>query len=223
MIDGYFSFAVRSAPLLAKGAWMTLKVLSLSSALSFIWGTLLGVLSCKRLRIPYVSAAAEIFSFTARGIPFFLLLLIVYFVLPDLLGMNFEPFFAAVLALGVSSSGYVAQMLRGALDAIPAAQWEAAQILGYSTIQRLRHVILPQAMRMLLPQFNNELDSLLKSTAIVSSIGLLELTRMGMNIVSREMDPAPVYLTLGAIYLFFSAAFNRLGKQIEKRFPYVKN
>lgn len=223
MIDSYFSWIVRCSPLLAKGAWMTLKVLCFSSALSFFWGTLLGALCSKKLQIPYFSAAAGIFSFTARGTPFFLLLLIVYFVLPDLLGINFEPFYAAVLALGVSSSGYVAQLIRGALDAIPTAQWEAAQILGYSRRQRLWHIILPQAFRMLIPQFNNELDSLLKSTAIVSSIGLLELTRMGMNIVSREMDPAPVYLTLGAIYLLFSAAFNRIGKTIERRFPYVKN
>jgi len=78
-------------------------------------------------------------------------------------------------------------------------------------------------MRHVLPAFNNELDSLLKSTAVVSSIGMLELTRMGMNIVSREMEPVPIYLTVALFYLGMSALLNSAARLIEKRISYVKS
>jgi ABC-type amino acid transport system permease subunit len=77
-------------------------------------------------------------------------------------------------------------------------------------------------MRLVLPAFNNELDGLLKSTAIVSSIGLLELTRMGMNIVSREMEPVPIYLIVALFYLCMSAFLNFIGRTLERRISYVK-
>ena len=151
-----------------------------------------------------------------------MLLMIVYFVLPDLIGCNFDPFAASVLALGISSSGYMTQIIRGGLNAIPMCQWEGAHILGYTTLQSLRSIILPQVFREVLPAINNEVESLLKSTVIVSSIGLLELTRMGMNIVSREMDPVPIYLMVALFYLGLSSLITCIARSLEKRLRYVK-
>ncbi len=101
--------------------------------------------------------------------------------------------------------GYTAQIVRGGLNAIPKEQWEAAYTLGYSTKASLRYVIFPQVVRNVLPSLTGEFDSLLKSTAILASIGILELTRMGMNIVSREMDPLPIYLAVAMLYVIVSA------------------
>lgn len=218
----YLDLLSRSAPLFAKGALMTIQVLLMAAVLSFVLGIILGILSCNRLRIPFLSAAAEGISFIARGIPFFVQLLIVYFVLPDLLGFNLDPFAASVISLGVCSSGYVAQLVRGALNAIAISQWETAFALGYNTWQTLKRIVLPQTLRLLLPSLNNELDALLKSTAVISSIGLLELTRAGMNLVSREMEPIPIYLSLAFLYLCMSAVLNLMTKKIEKRFAYVR-
>jgi polar amino acid transport system permease protein len=223
MSASYFDLISRSAPLFAKGAWMTLQVLLMAGVLSFAIGVVLGAISCTRLKVPVLSPLAEGFSFVARGIPFFVQLLIIYFVLPDLFGFNLDPFPASVIALGICSSGYVAQFVRGGLNAIPIAQWEAAYALGYDTTQALRRIILPQMMRFILPSLNNELDALLKSTAVISSIGLLELTRVGMNLVSREMEPVPIYLTLAFFYLCMSGILNLITKQLEKRIPYVKH
>lgn len=217
----YVDLLLRSTPLLLKGMLTTLHVLLFSSLLSFGWGILLGILSCNRLKIPLLSTLIEGITFTSRAIPFFVQLLIVYFVLPDLLGFNLEPFGASIVALGICSSGYVAQLCRGALNAIPNAQWEAALSLGYTTPEALVHIILPQMFRIVLPSFNNELDSLLKSTAIISSIGMLELTRMGMNIVSREMEPVPIYLGIAFLYLCMSAILNFLTKKLEKKVAYA--
>lgn len=211
----------RSYPLLIQGTVMTIQVLLGAASISFTLGLVMGIFSCNRLKIPVISTMVEGISFVYRAIPFYVQLLIVYFVLPDLLGFNLEPFSASVIALGMCSAGYVAQIVRGGMNALPEAQWEAASTLGYNRWQSLRYIILPQMFRNVLPAFNNELDSLLKSTAMASSIGMLELTRMGMNLVSREMEPVPIYLTVAFFYLCMSAVLNLFTRNLEKR--YVKN
>ena len=201
---------------------MTIEVMILSAVLSLFVGLAFGVLSCQRLKIPLLSPVIESITFVLRGIPFFVQLLIVYFVLPDLLGINLDPFVAAVFALGFCSSGYVAQIVRGGINSIPPIQWESAHVLGYNTFQSVIYVIIPQMIRNILPALNNELDSMLKSTAIASSIGMLELTRMGMNIVSREMKPVPIFLTIAVFYVCMSACLNYITRYIERKIAYVK-
>jgi len=212
---------LRSAPLFCKGALTTLQVLALSALFSVGAGLCLGLITCNRLKTPGFSHLAAAYCFIARGVPFYVLLLIFYFVIPDLLGCNLGPLAASILALGISSSGYAAHIVRGALNAIPAAQWEAAYVLGYSPLAAFTRIIFPQMARLALPTFHNECESLLKSTAVVSSIGLVELTRVGMNLVSREMEPVPIYLALAFFYLIISAALHAIAKRLERRF-YVK-
>ncbi len=202
---------------------MTVQVFLASASLSFIFGLSFGILSCNRLKVPLLSHLVEGMTFVYRAVPFFVQLLIVYFVLPDLLGINLNPFPASAIALGMCSSGYVAQIVRAGINSIPASQWEAAYTLGYTQPQSLRYVILPQMLQSVLPAFNNELDSLLKSTAIVSSIGMLELTRVGMNMMSREMAPVPIYLTIACFYVCLSALLNLITRTIERKISYVKN
>ena len=213
----------RSLPLFLKGIAMTIEILLCSASLSLTLGLLFGIATCKNLKIPFLSKGIELITFVLRGIPFYVQLLLVYFVVPDILGFNLDPFPASVIALGLCSSGYVAQIVRGGINAIPSAQWESAFTLGFNTPQSLWHVILPQTTRTILPMLNNELDSLLKSTSIVSSIGMLELTRMGMNIVSREMQPVAIYLTVAFFYLCMSALLNLVARSLERRLTYVRN
>jgi His/Glu/Gln/Arg/opine family amino acid ABC transporter permease subunit len=210
-------------PLLCQGALMTIQVLLSSFTLSFIIGTVFGVFTSKQLKIPFLSSLIEAITFVLRAVPFFVQLLIVYFVLPDLLHFNLEPFPASVIALGMSSSGYIAQIIRSGINSIPLSQWETAKTLGYTTFQTLRYIIFPQTLSHVLPPLNNELDALLKSTSIVSSIGMLELTRIGMNIVSRDMEPVPVYFTIALFYIGMSALLNLLARTLEKRVSYVKS
>ena len=202
---------------------MTIQVLLSSFTLSFIIGTVFGVFTSKQLKIPFLSSLIEAITFVLRAVPFFVQLLIVYFVLPDLLHFNLEPFPASVIALGMCSSGYIAQIIRSGINSIPLSQWETAKTLGYTTFETLRYIIFPQTLLHVLPPLNNELDALLKSTSIVSSIGMLELTRIGMNIVSRDMEPVPVYFTIALFYIGMSALLNLLARTLEKRVSYVKS
>lgn len=223
MEDTYFSLLSRSLPLLLKGGVMTVQILICSASISFTLGLLFGIATCNRLKIQVISQMIEFLTFVLRAIPFFVQLLLVYFVLPDLLGVHLEAFPASIIALGLCSSGYVAQIVRGCLNSIPIPQWESAFTLGLNTSQTLRYIILPQVGRTILPLLNNELDLLLKTTSIVSSIGMLELTRVGMNIVSREMQPVAIYLTVAFFYICMSAFLNLISRILERRLLYVKN
>ncbi|MES2344892.1 MAG: amino acid ABC transporter permease [Chlamydiota bacterium] len=213
----YVSLLSRSLPLLLKGVVMTVQVLICSASLSLSLGLLFGIASCNKLKVPILSQAIELLTFVLRAIPFFVQLLLIYFVVPDLLGFDLDPFPASVIALGLCSSGYVAQIVRGGINALPPAQWENAFALGFNTSKSLKYIILPQMGRNILPMLNNELDSLLKSTSIASSIGMLELTRMGMNIVSREMQPIAIYLTVACFYICMSAFLNLITLRFERR------
>jgi len=219
----YLNLIYRSLPLLVQGAWMTFQVLIAASCISLSLGLILGVFTCERLRSNVIAPFIEVIAFILRAIPFYVQLLIVYFVLPDLLNINMEAFTASIIALGLCSSAYVAQVVRCGINSIPIEQWEVASTLGYSTTASLRYIIFPQMLRNVLPAITNELDALLKSTAILSSIGLLELTRMGMNIVSREMEPMVIYLSIAAFYVMISAGINIVSRYIEKRFRYANS
>ncbi len=214
---------IKSFPLFWKGCLVTIQVFLFSSFISIALGVFLGIFSSSWFKIPVLSKIIELITFITRGIPFFIQLLIVYFVIPDLLGININTFSASVASLGICSSGYVAQFIRGYINSLAIADKEAAYVLGYSTTKTLIYIVLPQIFRLALPAINNELDAILKSTAVISSIGMLELTRIGMNIVSREMDPVPVYLFIALIYLCMSGILNIVTKNLERRFCYVKS
>jgi len=211
-----------SLPLFLKGTFVTVQLFFSASFISLILGTCLGILLSDKCKVPYLSKFTAGWAFIAKAVPFFVQLLIVYFVLPDLFGFSLSPLIASIIALGACSSGYVAQFIQGAINAIPHSQWEAAFTLGYSKKRTVLAIIFPQSLRIALPSLNNELESLLKSTAVASSIGMLELTRIGMNVVSREMEPVPIYLAIAFFYLCLSLLLNFANKLIEKKVSYVK-
>jgi polar amino acid transport system permease protein len=205
------------AGLLLKGAALTVGLSLGAMAIALVLGTVMGVLQSRRLRRPAVSRLLGAYGFVMQGVPFYVQLLIFYFVFPEIIGVNFSPAVAGFLALGLCSSAYVAQIVRGAMNALPDGQWDAAQVLGLSRLSALRIVILPQAFTNALPALSNELVNVIKSTAMISAIGALELTKVGMNIVSRNMDPVPTYAMLAALYLVIVAGVMGLMRTLEHR------
>ena len=147
-------------------------------------------------------------------------ILIAYFVIPASLGIQVSGMQAALGALIFCSSGYVTQIVRAGINNINIGQWEACLVLGYNTKQTLKRVILPQVFNNILPSLFGELEQLLKSTALLATIGITELTRTGMNIISRELNPIPVYLLIALIYLSFSAFLQLIAWHIENRGRY---
>ena len=199
-------------PLLAQGTYISILCWLSSGIASLLIGTFCAIISSKYGTCKNASRIISCYTFVAKGVPVYVQILIAYFVLPSLLGINLSPFVAGVLALAFCSGGYVTTIIRSGINAIPLGQWQAAYVLGYSNMQTMQRIILPQALRIILPTLFGEFEQLLKSSSLLATIGILELTRSGMNIISRELNPMPVYLTVAAIYLIFSALLAGLQK-----------
>ena len=200
-----------------KGSMVTLTAWMVAATGSLIIGTTAGILSCRHLSSSRSRMIFRVYTFVAKGIPAYVQILIAYFVIPAWLGINVPGFFAATAALAFCSSGYVTEIVRSGINTIAREQWDACFVLGYSTKNALLRIILPQTFNNILPALLGELEQLLKSTSLLATIGITELTRTGMNIISRELNPIPMYLIVACIYLFFSALLNWFVIVMEQR------
>lgn len=198
------------------GLIATVKIWVGASLLSFLIGILCAYLSYERFRIPILSYCIDLLLLVFQGVPFFIQMLIGYFVVPELLGINPSPFFVGMVGLGLCSGAYSAEIVRAGLGGIPRGQWESAHLLGYSSFSTLLYIIAPQALFRVLPALVNEFNAVLKSTAIVSTIGVLELTRVGVNIVSRRLNPGQVYTVIAITYLALTVLLSVCAGAVEK-------
>lgn len=204
-------------PLLMQGTAITVIAWITAGIISVALGTVIGVLGCRYLVSSPIAAIIKVYTFIAKGIPAYVQILIVYFVLPSLLGINIPGFIAAIAALAFCSSGYVTEIVRSGINTVSSGQWEACTALGYPLSITIRRIILPQTVRNILPALIGEGEQLLKSTSLLAIIGITELTRTGMNIISRELNPLPIYFTIAGIYLFFSAILQLLMIYTERK------
>jgi His/Glu/Gln/Arg/opine family amino acid ABC transporter permease subunit len=216
-INEFITTFTSALPLLIKGLVTTIKLWLTSFAISLTMGSVWGILRSNKLRIYLLSELLDVITFVLRGIPFFVQLLLAYFVLPALLTIDISPSAAAASSLGLCSAAYVSQIIRGAINTIDPFQWEAAQMLGYSMSQTVRRIIIPQAFKNILPALTGEFDQLLKTTAVFSTIGILELTGVGKNIVAQEMNPLSTYGLIAVLYLSISSALAVVSYYAEKR------
>lgn len=207
-------------PLFIQGIGVTLSSWLLAGLGSLLIGTILGICFSIRISPRFITWAIRGYAFITKGIPAFVQILIFYFVLPALCGVSISGFYAATLALALCSSGYVIEIVRSGLNAIPSGQWDAASALGYSTYATVRRIIMPQLFRIIIPALIGELEQLLKSTTLLATIGVTDLTRVGMNIISRELNPLPVYGMLAILYLIFSALLTSLMFYSERKLRY---
>lgn len=209
-------------PLLLKGIGTTVAAWLCAASGSFLVGVSAGIMSSQRDTSIIIRILIKAYTFIAKGIPAYVHILIAYFVLPIVCGVSFSPFVAATGALIFCSSGYVTEIIKAGIQAVPEGQSDAAFVLGYTRMQTIRYIIMPQALRMVLPALLGEAEQLLKSTALLATIGVTELTRAGQNIISRELNPLPVYLLIATIYLCFSALLYGLVIFVQQRNRYDK-
>jgi len=213
-----FSDIKSFAPLLFKGIENTIFLWLAASLISLCFGAFFGIFRCRRMRMPVLSPLLDTITFVLRGIPFYVQLLLVYFVLPNLFNINLSPMVAGVLSLGLCSAAYTSQMVRAGINTLVDEQWESALVLGLKKTQTLWYVIMPQTLRGILPTLCGELDMLLKSTSIISAIGVLELTRAGQNIIASEMHVVSIYIIIALMYLAISSILNVGLSMVERRY-----
>lgn len=205
-------------PLLGHGLLVTLEVTAAAAALAGLCALLAGL--GRISRDPIVRWFSIIYIETFRGTSALVQLFWFYFALPLLgLGIELSALQAGILVLGLNIGAYGAVVVRGAILAVPQAQYQAAVALNMTRHQRLRYVILPQAFRAMLPPFGNLLIELLKSTALLSMIELTDLTRAGKVLVEGEYlhRDHEVFGLLLLIYFALSLAISRSVRLVERR------
>ncbi|MFP2934504.1 amino acid ABC transporter permease, partial [Pyxidicoccus sp. 3LG] len=152
-----------------------------------------------------------------RGTPLLVQIIFIYYALPQLLGVDLAPMLAAVLALTLNSAAYVAEIFRAGIASVDPGQSEAARALGMSPAQSMRYVILPQALRNVLPPLTNEGIALLKDSSLVSIIGMAELTRAGQEMASQFAAPLAIWPAVAVFYLLATLPLTRLAAALERR------
>lgn len=217
MIEQDFSLIVKSFPFLLQGAFSTLQIAFVSIIIGFCGGVLVGILNCNRMSNWFSFLPLNSFVWAIRGTPLFIQVLIIYYALPEMIGISLSPFTAGVFALGINSMAYISEIVRGGINAIPAGQWEAAYVIGLSPWKTMQGIILPQMLRITLPSLTNELTSLIKDTSILMVIGVAELTKVSKDIVARELDPIMIYLAAAALYLVMTSSISLLTQSLQKR------
>jgi polar amino acid transport system permease protein len=213
----YFKGLMHTFPLFFKGLWITILV----SGVSLLAGTLLGVF-CGILRTIKKWGLSRIMGFYAdymRGVPFLVHIFIIYFILPEV-GIQLDPFPAATIALTVYAGAYISEIVAAGIQSVHKGQWEAATAYGLNPFQRLRYVIFPQAIRMILPPLVGEYVLLVKDSSIVSVIGLTDVTRVGWLTVQRIPEGLMVFGLVGILYFAVCYPMIHLSHYLEEKISY---
>jgi polar amino acid transport system permease protein len=159
---------------------------------------------------------AAIYISFFRGVPLLVQLLMFFYMLPYI-GLDMPAIMAAIFSVGLCSAAYTAEILRGALQTIPAGQTEAAHALGMPPLSLWRRILVPQALRLGMPSLINELILLVKVSSLASVVGIGELTRVAQNITGQTYRPLEIYLAAAAVYFVINFAIAQLGRMAERR------
>ncbi len=197
-----------------RGAGVTLELTVVGLLLGFVLGLLLALAKIYAPR--WLSGIATAYIEIFRGTPLLVQLFLIYYGLPSL-GITLSQTLSAYLALGLNSAAYQAEYLRGAIQAIGPSQMMAGRSIGLSRWQTIRHVILPQALRLALPSWSNEPISLLKTTAVVFLIAVQDLMAKAKRAATITYNPIGSYLAVAVVYLLMVFALNALLKWLERK------
>lgn len=198
-----------------EGIWVTLKFVICAIVFGFILGTILALFKISHIKS--INWFADAYTSIFRGTPLILQLMIIYFAVPQLTGYDITPFLSAILAFGLNSSAYVSEIIRAGIQAVDKGQTEAAQALGVPYKAMMKDIILPQALKNILPALMNEFITLTKESAIVSTIGYLDLMRRAQVVgadLYRNFEPL---LFVGLIYWLLVMGLTVLGRLLERR------
>ena len=206
---------------LLSGLGVTIALALLSFAIAMVIGIIFGMFSVSPYK--WLRWTAEIFVDVIRGIPLMILAAFIFWGIPNLIESMtghqspINDFLAGTIALSLNAAAYIAEIVRGGIQAVPAGQMEASRSLGISYSKTMRKIILPQATKLMLPNFVNQFVIALKDTTIVSAIGLVELFQTGKIIIARNYQSFKMYAILAVFYLVIITLLTRFAKQLEKR------
>jgi polar amino acid transport system permease protein len=207
-----------AGPLL-KGLMVTFRITGVSLVMAFAIGL---VTVLMRLSSSFSARAlARAYLELIRNTPLLIQLFLLYFVISPIVGIG--AFTSAVLALSLFEGAYISEIFRSGIESIPRGQWEAGLSSGLSTFEAYRFVILPQAVRRILPPLTSQAVSLIKDSALVSTIAIYDLTMQGQAIVAETFLVFEIWFTVAAIYLVITMSLSTIAHEMEKRMTAVRS
>ncbi|MBY4675387.1 ABC transporter permease [Marinobacterium arenosum] len=218
-----FDVVIQYLPRLLEGAVTTLELVLISGIIGSLLALPIGLARHSHRR--WLNALPYAYIFFFRGTPLLVQIFLVYYGLAQFDAVREsalwpylrEPYWCAIIAFSLNTAAYTAEILRGALGAIPKGEIEAAKTIGMRQPMLYRRIMLPRAFGMILPAYGNEVILMLKGSALASTITLLDLTGMARTIIARTYTPIEIFLAAGAIYLLISVGIIMVFRQLEKR------
>lgn len=211
-----FQVIWQNLPYLLQGLLVTAQTAALVILGGSVLGLLIGV--ARTGRIPGLRQLAILYIEMIRGTPLLVVLFVVFFGLPPVTGLRFSAYQAAVIGFILFIAAYIAEDYRSGVGSIPRGQVEAGLASGLSRGQVLRHVVLPQAVRQMIPTLFNQFVRLLKFTSVASVIGVTELTGAAMAVNAREFQPLEILVALGATYFTVCGLLSLFGRWLNQRY-----
>ncbi|HEU4758578.1 MAG TPA: amino acid ABC transporter permease [Dehalococcoidia bacterium] len=204
---------------ITKGAWVTIQVAVLAQLVGVALGTVFAVMGMSRNPANKLLAGFYVWFF--RGTPVLLQLFMLYFGLPQLLNnqtftTELTAFRAAILAFGVNEGAYMSEIVRAGILSVEAGQMDAAKSLGMTQFQAMRHIVLPQALRVVLPPTGNEFIAMLKNSSLASAISLVELLLAAQTIYAVNFKFMELLVVAAIWYLTFTTVFSLLQAELER-------
>ncbi|MDY0250856.1 MAG: ABC transporter permease [Pseudomonas sp.] len=214
---------IKWLPKLLEGAYLTLELVAIAVLVGLLIAIPLGM--ARASRHWYVRALPFSYIFFFRGTPLLLQLFLVYYGVAQFDAVREgplwpylrDPYWCALLAMTMHTAAYIAEIIRGAIQAVPPGEVEAARSLGMSRAQTMWHIILPRAARIGLPAYSNEVILMLKASSLASTITLLELTGMARTIIARTYLPVEIFFAAGLFYLLMTFILVQIFRWLERK------
>ncbi|OMH30419.1 ABC transporter permease [Motiliproteus sp. MSK22-1] len=218
-----FEVIVEYFPRLLEGAWTTIQLVLVSGIVGSLMAVPIGL--ARHSGVFWIRALPYCYIFFFRGTPLLVQIFLVYYGVSQFEAVREsmfwpylrEPYWCAIIAFCLNTSAYTAEILRGALAAIPKGEVEASKVLGMRKSLMYRRVLLPRAFGMIVPAYGNEIILMLKGSALASTITLLDLTGMARTIIARTYTPIEIFLSAGVIYLALSMLVIWVFRWVERR------
>ena len=213
-----FELFAQSYPQLLEGLWVTIQATLVSLAIAMVLGLLFGLMSVSHSKI--VRGIARVYVDIIRGTPLIVQAFFIYFGVTAALGIRMEPLTAGIITLTLNAGAYLAEIVRAGIQSVDKGQMEAARSLGLPHTMAMTKVILPQAVRTMIPAIVNQFIITLKDSSILSVIGMADLTQAGKLIIARNFESFNMWLIVGAMYFVIIMILSKISIYIEGRMSY---
>jgi len=198
-----------------EGIVMSVEITAIALAIGLSIGLIAGL--CKVSKNKFFSIPAIFYVELFRNTPELVQLIWVYYCLPILVGLHMMAITSCIIALGLNSGGYLAEVFRAGIQSVEKGQIEAARALGLSHFQTMRKVALPQAIRTMMPPFLNQSIALLKNSSLVSALGVADLTYRAQVVATNSFRPIEIFTAAAALYFCFCTLLSYVGRFSEKK------